>query len=107
MVFLKSFALSFITSVFAAFYYAKWYCSSFSRLGAVKYSKECYEMTRGLAPMSRAFMLLLPITFIIFFILFKLLKGKVSNVVGRVTFGIFVVGLIIILYSIGILRFPL
>ncbi len=108
MVFFKSFALGFIVSVFVSFYYSQWYCSSpIGKIPSGDYSSECSGMITGMAPMMRAFVFLLPVTFVIFFILLRLLKGRVSNVVGKVTLAIFVVGLIIILYSIGILRFPL
>ncbi len=107
MVFLKSLALSFIVSVFAAFYYSEWYCeSAFGRIASGDYSGECSGMTTGLGPFVRAFVIFLPIAFLIFFIIFKLLKGKIANIAGKVTLGIFVVGLIIVLYSLGILRFP-
>lgn len=109
VVFLKSFALSFIVSIFGSFFYAQWYCSASSYpliARTSNYHRACSDMTTGLAPMFGAFILLLPITSILFFILFKRLKGDVSNNTGKVVLGLFVVTIIIILYSIGILRFP-
>ena len=108
MIFLKSFGLSFILSIFASFYYAEWYCSISSKpyiARTYEYNSECSSMTTGLAPMFRAFIVLLPVSFMLFFVLFKLLKGRLSHIAGKVTLAIFVVGLIVILYSIGFFNF--
>ena len=104
---IKSLGLGFIVSVFTSYYYSQWYCSSsLGRIASGDYSGECYGMTTGLAPLMRAFVLLLPTTVIIFFIMFRQLRGKAANIAGKATPAIFIVGLIIILYSIGILRVP-